>query len=351
MTHAFADPRRPRAAVTTAGPGADLATAFGPGAIVEVDGRFDVAAQTLLVDALAVDGGAAGPDVQGVVVGLPAGGLELLVTAPLDSGLRTGQVRPFSIGGQTAFFVDGDPSRPVSAADLAVGQEVRLVGTPGATVTAVRIRRTAVVGVDHLIDVGFGPHPAWLDARRLDRVPAPSAGPGVRPAVVQAAAAVDVRDGPDGHVLGSLPGGRRMVAKRTEGEWTVLYYGRGEGWVRSSDVSVIRTGAPLYRVRWATTAWRATIRHPEEGIGTAPAGQWYAGGAVDDGHLVRLSFAAGPDWLDRRDLERVRRSDSPEPDASPTFATPTSTARSGAARPLHPAALSPIARLRRDLGR
>ena len=145
----------PNGQVSTPGaPGFDLTTLVPVGALAEITGRYDVAARLVRASEVALEDGPSGrgPGFGGVVLALGADRFELLVLDPRDSGLAPGAVTPVSLAPSTGFSYDDFPAAVASATSLAPGQEVRVLGSPGAAATAVRLRQTKLRGTITAVD-------------------------------------------------------------------------------------------------------------------------------------------------------------------------------------------------------
>jgi hypothetical protein len=153
-------------------PGFDLSTIIKSGNIVEVDGTFNAAQNTVTATYIELEdslSGISGPEAQGLVVALGANSFELLVTESRDSGFTPGSIETITYDGST-FFKWSDPSAVASSSNLRQGMEVRTTGSSGAPAGAleVKLRETELRG--NILSVSAGALQATMNVALIEGV-------------------------------------------------------------------------------------------------------------------------------------------------------------------------------------
>jgi hypothetical protein len=137
--------------------GFNLANLVSVGNIVEVDGTFNAAANSVTATRIELEDGLSGfsgPEAQGLVLSISASSFNMLVTETRSSGFAPGSTQTIAFSG--AVFKWDDPDAAAVSGNLRIGMEVRTVGTSGApgTAQAVKLRETELRGTITAVNAG-----------------------------------------------------------------------------------------------------------------------------------------------------------------------------------------------------
>jgi hypothetical protein len=152
--------------------GFDLTTIVQSGNIVEVDGLFNAAQNSVTATKIELEDGLSGfngPEAQGLVLSLGTGSFDMLVTESRDSGFVPGTTQTITYTGST-FFKWDDPDAVAASSNLRLGMEVRTTGSTGTPAAAqgVKLRETELRGT--ITAVNAGALQATMDVARIEGV-------------------------------------------------------------------------------------------------------------------------------------------------------------------------------------
>ncbi len=133
--------------ITPTFPGFEFSHLFLPGNIVEIYGTLDVATNTVTAAKIErlFENHALG--FQGIVVNKTDLNFDVLVLGSRDSGYTLGSIQTVTFDNNT-FFLYTDPAKAADFEKLAIGQDVRITGTPedASAAQKVKLKETKIFG-------------------------------------------------------------------------------------------------------------------------------------------------------------------------------------------------------------
>ncbi|CAG0948973.1 hypothetical protein PLCT2_00062 [Planctomycetaceae bacterium] len=155
--------------------------------IVELAGNYNAATAILEASRIEVEDGLSGfsgPEAEGVVVGLAASQVSVLVLDARNSGLSPGSVQNFSVSASTSYQYD-DPYAAATFTSIGLGQEVRVTGTTGSPLVAqqLKLRETSLRGGITAVNAGL--NQATLNVTSIEGVALASVPGFTNPVTVQ----------------------------------------------------------------------------------------------------------------------------------------------------------------------